>query len=73
MYELNKDITYLKTIKNKFELVLIAAKRAREIASNNTKISLNITNDKATIIALKEMEKNYKKITDIDDNSKKKI
>lgn len=70
MCEINKDITYLKTIKNKFELVLIAAKRARELALNNTKISLSMTNDKATILALKEMEKSYKKIIETNSNTK---
>ncbi|HIH2762697.1 MAG TPA: DNA-directed RNA polymerase subunit omega [Candidatus Azoamicus sp. MARI] len=59
MHNLGKDVN-LKKIKNKFELVLIVAKRAREISLNNIKTSINNNNDKTTIVALKEIEKGYK-------------
>ncbi|HIH2762391.1 MAG TPA: DNA-directed RNA polymerase subunit omega [Candidatus Azoamicus sp.] len=62
-----------KKIKNKFELVLIAAKRAREISLNNIKTQINNTNDKTTITALKEIEKGYKENIDLNENIKIKI
>lgn len=72
MCELLKD-TFLRKNKNKFELVLIAAKRAREISLNNIKTSINTTNDKTTLIALKEIEKGYKENIEQNDNIKLKI
>ncbi|HIH2763654.1 MAG TPA: DNA-directed RNA polymerase subunit omega [Candidatus Azoamicus sp.] len=71
MCELIKEIC-IKKIKNKFELVLIAAKRARDLSLNNIKTSINNTNDKATIIALKEIEKDYKENIELNDDIKKK-
>lgn len=50
---------FLKEKKNKFEIILIAAKRARDISLNNNKFSNNL-NEKPPIIALKEIELNYK-------------
>lgn len=53
-----------KKIKNKFDLVIIAAKRTRELSTGNVKkIIDNNENDKNTIIALKEIEKECNKIT----------
>lgn len=72
MHNLGKDVN-LKKIKNKFELVLIVAKRAREISLNNIKTSINNNNDKTTIVALKEIEKGYKEKNDLNDYVKIKI
>lgn len=71
MCDLIKDISMLK--KNKFELVLIAAKRVKEISLNNVKTTINSTNDKTTIIVLKEIENGYKDNVEFNDNIKIKI
>lgn len=43
-------------IGNRFDLVLVAARRARQIANNGKEPLVNSTNEKATIIALREIE-----------------
>ncbi|HFL8824422.1 MAG TPA: DNA-directed RNA polymerase subunit omega [Candidatus Azoamicus sp. OHIO1] len=49
----------LKYINNRFELVLISSKRAREIALKNVEPLVNACNDKPTIIALREIEEGH--------------
>ncbi|HIH2763328.1 MAG TPA: DNA-directed RNA polymerase subunit omega [Candidatus Azoamicus sp.] len=71
MNDLIKE-TCSKKFKNKFELVLITAKKARELSLNNIKTSIN-NNDKTTLIALKEIEKSYKEDINSNDNIKIKI
>lgn len=52
----------LRNVKNRFELVILAAKRARQIMRGKTpKVPLD--NDKATVIALREIAEGY---TDFD-------
>lgn len=46
----------LKNVGNRFELVLIASRRAREIALRNVKPLVDPLDDKPTIIALREIE-----------------
>lgn len=43
-------------IGNRFDLVLIAARRARQIATNGSKPLVDEENDKPTVIALREIE-----------------
>ncbi len=43
-------------IGNRFDLVLIAARRARQISINGSKPLVDEENDKATVIALREIE-----------------
>ncbi|MCH8493491.1 DNA-directed RNA polymerase subunit omega [Aliidiomarina sp.] len=43
-------------IGNRFDLVLVAARRARQIASYGKEPLVPTTNEKATIIALREIE-----------------
>lgn len=41
---------------NRFDLVLIAARRARQISQNSSKPLVDEENDKPTVIALREIE-----------------
>ena len=47
----------LKNVKNRFELVLVAAKRAREIMLTGGEPRVAWDNDKATVVALREIAK----------------
>ena len=49
----------IKHVNNKFDLVLVSAKRARNLASKKDKSLVKIKNEKETIIALKEIENGY--------------
>lgn len=49
-----------KFIPNKFELVLIASKRAKDLAFKNSKLFVDPLKDKFTVIALREIEQGYK-------------
>lgn len=49
-----------KEKKNKFELILIAAKRARDISKNNNNKLTHQLKEKTTILALKEIASVYK-------------
>lgn len=45
----------LEKVPNRFELVLIATKRARELAINGKDPFVNPENDKSTVVALREI------------------
>lgn len=45
----------LKHVKNRFELVMIATKRAREIATRGASPLVPWENDKPTVVALREI------------------
>lgn len=45
----------LKEIPNRFELVLVASKRARELLSTGEEPTVPWDNDKATVVALREV------------------
>ena len=45
----------LKNVKNRFELVMIASKRAREIAVRGEQPMVEWENDKPTVVALREI------------------
>lgn len=45
----------LKAIKNRFELVLLASKRARQLARSGNEALVPWENDKATVVALREI------------------
>ncbi|MBA2654516.1 MAG: DNA-directed RNA polymerase subunit omega [Gammaproteobacteria bacterium] len=47
----------LKTIHNRFELVIVAAKRARELEIGGADATVAWENDKATVVALREIAK----------------
>lgn len=46
----------LDFVDNRFELVLVAAKRAHQLNSGGYKSSLEVGKDKATVVALREIE-----------------
>jgi DNA-directed RNA polymerase subunit omega len=52
----------LKNVKNRFELVIIAAKRARQLMRGK-EAKVDWDNDKATVVALREIAEGY---TDFD-------
>lgn len=45
----------LKNVKNRFELVMVASKRAREIAVLGAQPLVDWENDKPTVVALREI------------------
>jgi DNA-directed RNA polymerase subunit omega len=45
----------LENVENRFELVLVASKRARQLALTNTDPLVPPDNDKPTVIALREI------------------
>lgn len=45
----------IKMIPNRFELVLVATKRARQLAQGSAESDLPWNNDKATVLALREI------------------
>lgn len=53
----------LKTINNRFDLVLIAAKRARQLMRGSVDSKVPWDNDKSTVVALREIAAGYKDFT----------
>lgn len=45
----------LKHVKNRFELVIIASKRARQLSKNSVDPLVPAENDKSTVLALREI------------------
>ncbi len=45
----------LEHVKNRFELVLLATKRARQLESGEVEPTVDWENDKATVVALREI------------------
>ncbi len=48
-----------KFFSNKFELVLIASKRAKDISTKNSKLFVDPLKNKPTVIALREIENGF--------------
>ena len=46
----------LDKVENRFELVLVAAKRAHQLNSGDYKTTLDVGKDKPTVLALREIE-----------------
>lgn len=55
----------LANVKNRFELVIIAAKRARQLMRGSYEPKVAWENDKPTVVALREIAMGY---TDVSDN-----
>ncbi len=51
----------IENAENRFELIVEASKRARDIASGRVNVPFGKPNDKVTVIALLEAENFYKK------------
>ncbi|MEH8016555.1 DNA-directed RNA polymerase subunit omega [Rheinheimera muenzenbergensis] len=46
-------------IGNRFDLILVAARRARQLAVEGKEAMVDIENDKPTVVALREIEKGF--------------
>ena len=58
----------LRNVKNRFELVIVAAKRARQLMrGQDPKVEWD--NDKATVVALREIAAGYTNIDTTDDHA----
>lgn len=60
----------VEKVGNRFDLVLIAARRARQIATGGKEPLVEVENDKPTVLALREIEQNLIN-TDIMDNAER--
>lgn len=49
----------LSTVNNRFELILVASKRARQLAKGNTEPTVSVDNDKPTVLALREIAEGH--------------
>ncbi len=49
----------VEQIGNRFDLVLVAAKRARQIATGGKDSFVDMGNDKPTVVALREIEQQF--------------
>ena len=54
----------LKYVKNRFELVLLASKRARQLAMTAVEPHVPWDHDKPTVVALREIAAGYTKFED---------
>lgn len=54
----------LKVINNRFELVLVAAKRARQLMRGSADSKVPWDNDKSTVVALREIAAGYSDFTE---------
>jgi DNA-directed RNA polymerase subunit omega len=55
----------LQNVKNRFELVMIASKRARQLMRGSSEPKVAWENDKATVVALREIAMGYTDFTDV--------
>lgn len=51
----------LENVANRFELVMVAAKRARQIATRGAQPMVEWENDKPTVVALREIAEGFVK------------
>ncbi len=49
----------LKNVENRFELVMVASKRARQIAVRGAQPMVEWENDKPTVVALREIAEGF--------------
>lgn len=59
----------LHQIPNRFELVLVSAKRARQLATGGKEPFVPWENDKPTVVALREIAKRYVGMSILDANN----
>lgn len=58
----------LEKVANRFELVMVASKRARDIAVNGAEPNVEWENDKPTVVALREIADGYVKADILQDD-----
>ena len=49
----------LENVENRFELVMVSSKRARQIAIEGKEAKVSIENDKPTVLALREIAEGF--------------
>jgi len=60
----------VEKVGNRFDLVLIASRRARQIATGGKEPLVDIENDKPTVLALREIEKGLITTSVMDDTDR---
>jgi DNA-directed RNA polymerase subunit omega len=60
----------LENVENRFELVLVSSKRARQIATEGKEPMVPIENDKPTVLALREIAEGFIDANILDDTIK---
>jgi len=58
-------------IGNRFDLILVASRRARQIAVEGKEAMVDIENDKPTVVALREIEKGYRTAAILDQQERR--
>ncbi|GAB2908962.1 DNA-directed RNA polymerase subunit omega [Rheinheimera gaetbuli] len=58
-------------IGNRFDLILVAARRARQLAVEGKEPMVDIENDKPTVVALREIEKGFITNTVLDEQERR--
>lgn len=53
-------------IGNRFDLIMVASKRARQLATGGKDAMVDWDNDKPTVVALREIEENLVSVENID-------
>ena len=61
----------LDKVTNRFELVLISSKRARQLATGGKEPYVEWENDKPTVVALREIAEGYIDASILEDESKR--
>jgi DNA-directed RNA polymerase subunit omega len=59
----------LENVENRFELVMVATKRSRQIANLGKEPLVPVENDKATVVALREIAEGLITATILDDSA----
>ncbi|WP_444995983.1 DNA-directed RNA polymerase subunit omega [Aliikangiella sp. IMCC44359] len=54
------------TIGNRFDLIMVASKRARQLATGGKEPMVDWDNDKPTVVALREIEENLVNTDNVD-------
>ncbi|MCZ2722666.1 DNA-directed RNA polymerase subunit omega [Marinomonas sp. 15G1-11] len=56
----------LENVENRFQLVMIASKRARQLATGGEEAKVDVENDKVTVVALREIAENLVNAGNVD-------
>ncbi|MFT2110580.1 DNA-directed RNA polymerase subunit omega [Marinomonas sp. 2405UD68-3] len=56
----------LENVENRFQLVMIASKRARQLATGGEEAKVAIEDDKVTVVALREIAENLVNVVNVD-------
>ena len=60
----------LENVENRFELVMVSSKRARQIATGGKEPHVPLENDKPTVLALREIAQGFINASILDDTIK---